>query len=69
MKHEDAINKIFDCLYEPRMTDEDKSFIKEEMFKRLGVTIEQLDEELETGVQNGYPVEFQLELIRRILKR
>jgi len=69
MKHELAINKMFELLYEPWMNEEDKAYIKTEVLKQLKVTMEQLDEELEIGVKNGYPIEFQLELIRRILKK
>ena len=33
-----------------------------------GITIEQMDTDLETGVQNGYPVEMQLQILAAIIK-
>lgn len=69
MKHEATINKVFDLMYESWMSEEDKAFIREEMLKRLGCTVEKLDEEIEAGVQNGYKPEFQLELMRRLFKK
>ena len=29
--------------------------------------MEQLDEDIEVGVQNGYSVEFQIELVKRLI--
>ena len=66
MKHEATINKIFEVMYKPGMTDEDKAFVKSELLKRMGYTIEQIDEDIEIGVKNGYPPEFQVEIMRRI---
>lgn len=69
MKHEAAINRIFESFYEPWMSEEDKAYIREEMIRRTGISLEQFDKDLETGVKNGYPIEFQLELVRRIFEK
>lgn len=69
MKHEEIINQTFEMMYHPSMTEEDKVVVRTEVLKKLGATLEQLDEEIETGVKNGYPAKLQLELIRRILTK
>lgn len=56
-------------LYEPWMSQEDKDYVKSEFLKSMGVTMEQLDEDLETGVKNGFSVEIQLELIRKFIAK
>jgi len=68
MKHESTIDKIFELMYTPGMSDEDKKFVKNEVLKRLGYTLEKLDEDIETGVKNGYPPQFQVEILRRIIE-
>jgi hypothetical protein len=67
MKHEASLNQIFEMLYEPWMSQDDKDYVKSELLKSMGVTMEQLDEDLETGVKNGFSVEIQLELIRKFI--
>lgn len=69
MKHEASLNQIFEMLYEPWMSQEDKDYVKSEFLKSMGVTMEQLDEDLETGVKNGFSVEIQLELIRKFIAK
>jgi hypothetical protein len=69
MKHEASLNQIFEMLYEPWMSQEDKDYVKSELLKSMGVTMEQLDEDLETGVKNGFSVEVQLELIRKFIAK
>ncbi len=69
MKHEISINQIFEMLYESWMNQEDKDYVKTELLKNMGVTMEQLDEDLETGVKNGFSVEVQLELIRKFISK
>lgn len=69
MKHEAALNQMFEMLYERWMSQEDKDFVKSELLKSMGVTMEQLDEDLETGVKNGFSVEIQLELIQKFITK
>ena len=69
MKHRESIEKIFSFLYEPWMNEEDREFVKNELLKSMGVTMEQLGEDLETGIKNGFPADVQVELVRRFIQK
>ena len=69
MKHEASINQIFELLYEPWMSDDDKAYVKTQLLESMGATMEKLDEELEIGVKNGFTVEVQLHLIKQFVAK
>ncbi len=69
MKYETEINEILNTVLpkESWMTDDEHKEIIEETFKQMGINKQELSEEIEEGVKNGYSVEKQMELIKKIL--
>jgi hypothetical protein len=49
------------------MNDEDREDMNRELLRASGKTMEQLNEDFDTGIKNGYSIEQQMEIIRRIL--
>lgn len=68
LKYEHAISALFEPLYEGWMTEEDREEARKLFLQKLGRTMEELDNEVAIGVQNGYSVETQLQLLHRILR-
>lgn len=64
LKHGAVIAAFFEGHYESWMSDNDKRELVETLLRQAGKTLGDLDAEIETGVRNGYPVEFQLALAR-----
>ena len=67
LKHGQAILGIFEMMAGPNASPSDKVEIAEHLLEVTGVTIEQLDKDLETGVQNGHSVEKQLMLVQQVI--
>lgn len=69
MKYE-KINQILrDLIYEDWMSDEDYDIVISEMLDNSGINMEKLNNDLEIGLKNGYSIEDQFKLIRRILDK
>ncbi len=68
MKHEKEINQILrDLIYEDWMSDDDYNIAISQIFEALGIDMEKLNNDLEIGLKNGYSIEDQFKLIRRVL--
>jgi hypothetical protein len=68
MKHETEIDNLLkELLYESWMDDEDYKELIELTFKTMGITKQKLSDDIEIGVKNGYTVEKQIDLLKRIL--
>jgi hypothetical protein len=68
MKHEKEINQILrDLIYEDWMSDDDYNIAMSQIFEDLGIDMEKLNNDLEIGLKNGYSIEDQFKLIRRVL--
>ena len=70
MKYETEINEILNTAFpkESWMTDEDYQEIIEETFKQMGINKQKLSDDIEVGVKNGYTVEQQIDLLKRVFK-
>jgi hypothetical protein len=69
VKYENEIDALLkDLLYDERwMDDEDYKEVIEETFKIIGITKQKLSDDIEIGVKNGYTVEQQIVLLKRVL--
>ena len=69
VKYENEIDALLkDLLYdESWMDDEDYKEVIEETFKIMGITKQKLSDDIEVGVKNGYTVEQQIFLLKRVL--
>ena len=69
MKYEKELKQLLIELFNIEIEDEDdREEVKELLEKNTGTTIELLNENLEHGVSKGYSIEFQINLIKTILK-
>jgi len=67
IKHQNTINDFFDFLHEDWMNEKDKREFNNEVLKAMGKNLNQLDEEIEVGVKNGYSPERQMAIIREFI--
>ena len=69
MKYEIEIDKLLkELLYdESWMDDKDYKEVIDLTFKTMGITKQKLSDDIEIGVNNGYTVEQQIELLKRVL--
>lgn len=68
IKYEKEIDKMLkDLLFENWMDEEDFQEILKLTFEKLGITKRKLSDDIEIGVKNGYSVEYQTELFKRIV--
>ncbi len=57
-----------DLLYESWMDEDDYREVEQETLKQLNISYVTLSDELQKGVDNGYGIEFQFDLIRNKIK-
>lgn len=70
IKYEKEIKSLLrDLFYEKWMDEEDYLEIQEEVFKETGITIQELSNQIEIGINNGYSLDFQLNLMRTKYKK
>ena len=69
LKHGEAISEFFEGVYESWMNEKDKSDFVNLLLNTQNKTIQDLDNDLEIGVQNGYSVEEQFEIVKKIFSR
>lgn len=69
MKHETEIDNLLkELLYdESWMDDEDYKEVIDLTFKAMGITKQKLSDDIEIGIKNGYTIEQQIDLLKRIL--
>lgn len=68
MKYEKEIDQFLrDIIYENWMNEEDYNEVITETFKQLGTNKEKLSSDIEIGVKNGYSIETQFALVKRVL--
>ena len=69
MKHQTEIDKLLkELIYDGSwMDDEDYEEVIELTFKTMGITKQKLSDDIEIGIKNGYNVEQQIELLKRVL--
>ncbi len=57
---------MFSNFHASWMDADDRTEMNRELLKSLGKTMEQLDDDIEVGVRNGYSVQTQLEICQSI---
>ena len=68
MKYEKEIDQFLrDIIYEDWMNEEDYNEVLTEAFKQLGTNKEKLSSDIEIGIRNGYSIETQFALVKRVL--
>ena len=69
MKYETEINEFIDIAFpkESWMDEEEHHEVISETFKVMGLTKEKLSEQIDIGVKNGYSVQQQIEIIKKVL--
>lgn len=65
LKYPDAVYSIFEALFEDWMDDYDKVKLITETLSATGKTFRDLDNDLQSGVAQGVPVEEQVEMATR----
>jgi hypothetical protein len=69
MRYEKEIDEFLRAvIFESWMSEEEYQEVLEESMGKLGISKETLNENLETGVLNGYPVNVQLDMAIKTLK-
>lgn len=69
MKFEKEIDQMLhDLLFEAWMSDVDYKEIIDKTFEITGISKQQLNDELIEGEKNGYPIDIQIKVLKRILK-
>jgi hypothetical protein len=70
MKYEEEANNILNELFrESWMDDDDWDGFINDLFKLTGLSVDKLSEQLEQGVNNGYSVEKQIEILKLLFKK
>jgi DNA helicase IV len=69
LEYQKEIDQIWDCLYEDWMSEEDKIEFKKEVYTQGRVNDEVLNNNIKEGVSKGYSVEYQMNLVKILLKR
>lgn len=65
-KHSDAIWEVFSDIFPADFSDDDRASAISMFLMFVGKSVEQLDQEIQTGINNGYPVGVQIELCKRL---
>lgn len=68
MKYQNEIDTLFEKMFrEPSMTDEQYNAFVEKVLLETEISKEELSENLEEGVKNGFSVETQLAMVDEVL--
>ena len=68
MKYEKEIDDFLrEIIYESWMSEEDYNEVISETFKQLETNREKLSNDIEIGIKNGYSIETQFALVKRVL--
>ena len=65
-KHGRAIELFFEGMFESWMDDQDKAEFILLSLQQSGKTLSDVNEEIETGIKNGYSISQQLEAVRNL---
>ena len=68
LKHGPAIVEFFNMLAPDWMNQQDKTELVTKILEATRLTLKELDDALEEGVQNGHSIEHQLALIKKIVE-
>lgn len=69
MKYQKEVDSLIrELIYDSWMNDDDYKEVEEEFLKLMPNIKIQLSKYLETGINNGHSLEYQLELSREVLK-
>jgi hypothetical protein len=68
MDYTPHIRKVFkDALFEDWMNDDDWEELEKEILQQAGTSYEEMSKQIETGINNGHSLEFQLGVINKML--
>ena len=67
LKHDKAIKQFFEMFFEDWMDETERQEFVVLALQLMGRTLEDLDADIEQGLQNGYSVEEQFDIIRQII--
>lgn len=67
LKHQEAVDAMLAMFHEPWMTEVEKKEVVEMALEQVGATKESLDADIEAGVKNGFPADFQIQLFKETL--
>ena len=69
MKYQKEIDSLVrELIYDSWMNEDDYKEVEKECMSKMPNLKEQLSKDLETGINNGHSLEYQLELSRKVLK-
>ena len=68
MKYEIEIDKLLkNLLYDENwMSEEDYIEVVELTFSEMGISKQKLSDDIEIGIEKGYTLEFQIELLKKV---
>ncbi len=69
LSHADAIWEIFGEFFEDWMDERDKLDFVDAMCAEIGITLQQMNDQIETGISNGYSVGKQIEICKIVLQK
>lgn len=69
LKHEKSINKILSFFHEPWMSEADKQDVDNYALRKIGISRETLNDQIEEGVKLGVSAEHQVELVLKSLAK
>ncbi|MEJ6520622.1 hypothetical protein PQI64_12770 [Shewanella bicestrii] len=67
LKHKDAIEQFFELFFDDGMCDEFKIQFVYSCLNLMGKEIIDFDNDLQTGVDNGYSIGFQLQMVKELI--
>lgn len=69
MKYEKEIDQLlFDIIYEDWMSKDDYDYIINDVLNEQGISKQSLSNYIETGIKNGFMLETQFDIIKKIIK-
>lgn len=68
LKYGKDIYNAFQDLYEDWMNEEDKLLFLEMIAKVSNKTLIDMNNDIEIGIKNGYPLEYQMKIIKQIIE-
>lgn len=69
LRYKNEINDFFDYLREDWMDDYEHQQMISESLKEMNLTVKTLDDMIHEGVKNGYSVEYQMDIVKQVIKR
>ncbi|MND16942.1 hypothetical protein D3C76_367610 [compost metagenome] len=69
LRYGDHLAQMFDVLFEDWMEESDRNWLVNECLTREGVTLAKLDEDIQTGVDNGVSADEQVQIAASALRQ